>query len=120
MDFNNPDNWNLVLQEERVAQKIAPGNISIIPFEITLSASILAIRCFSSSAESHWTYAGKLVQRFDTNLVNYIATADNNFSLELHNINLVSLLQAEEYKLIFTPAKWHRYMKLSIWKYLDS
>lgn len=117
MDFNNPNNWILVLQEERIAQKIAPGNISIIPFEITLNASILAIRCFSQSAESHWIYAGKLVQRFNVNLAGYATDADSNFRLELHNINLVSLLQVEEYKLIFIPAKWHKYMKLSIWKY---
>lgn len=118
MDFNNPNNWDLIFQEERIAKKIAPGNISIIPFEISLNASIVAIRCFSKSAESHWIYAGTLVQRFNVTIPNVnTLTADKTYKLELNNINLVSLLQAGQYELIFVPARWHRYMELSVWKY---
>lgn len=119
LNFTNSNNWQLVFQEERIAQKIAPGNISILPFEISLSSSILAIRCFSKSAELHWTYAGKLIQRCNVTIADInVLTADNSLNLELHNINLVSLLQVGEYKLIFIPAKWHRYMKLSVWIYI--
>lgn len=115
LDLNNSTNWELTYNEARIAQKIEPGIIKIIPFELSLTASILAIRCINEVASNNWFHAGKLTQSFAIGIDNSVA--DYNFKLNLNRINLITLFQLAEYQLIFTPAKWHTRMNLSVWKF---
>jgi hypothetical protein len=115
LDLNNPVNWELAYNEARIAQKIDVGIIKIIPFELSLTASILAIRCINEVAPNNWFHAGNLTQSFAIGINNSVA--DYNFRLNLNRINLITLFQLAEYSLVFTPAKWHTRMQLSIWKF---
>lgn len=125
LDLSNPENWEQVYDESRLAEVASPagGFFPIPAFEIPLdfNQNIIAVRCLSTTAKATWRFAGALVQRIS------IPIAGNNsppvetlvLKMRVNRTRLITLpTYTTNYELVLEPPVWFKSLRLTVWSYL--
>lgn len=126
VQFANQANWQLIYNEERLAQEFNNGGfISIPAFELgfLLESHILVVMASSRNTKPTWRYAGELRQKLQMGSggsgSTFPSPTGGRYALKLGDWSLIKFLRwTNEYELIYLPPTWFDNVTLKIYQYL--
>jgi hypothetical protein len=128
LELNNPNNWNQVYDEARVAAQ-SPGQVysySPIPaFEVPFlfESHVIVVRCLCTvPSGKRWRFAGNIKYQFAAPIagINSPAITSIEIPLKLNRTKLIKFPKvANNYQVVISDATWLTNLRVTIWEYLQ-
>lgn len=125
--FNAPEDWELIVNESRIAQPIAEGYFIPIPsfdLGVTVYSDYIAVVAMTVEPKASWFFAGDITQVYDfakggsNPVLGSIKPERTRLAinrLQLVETNRVSI---EPFRLQYTPPSWFKNCTIRVYKYV--
>ncbi|MEH1883997.1 hypothetical protein [Nostoc sp.] len=129
LELSNPNNWNQVYDEARVATQKEGAIYSYIPipvFEVPFlfTSHVLVVRCLCTiPTGKNWRWAGNLRYQFSAPVagINSPTITATEISLRLNRTKLIKFPKiANNYQVSIGDAYWLTNLRITIWEYLPA